>query len=67
MNWSVFGIACGYEDCNDAARLSQDPMHKLLVGRDPMEGAALAQSTLSFECAGRRRPLRGNRWRLPGS
>ena len=49
----VFGIACGYEDCNDAARLSQDPMHKLLVGRDPMEGAALAsQSTLSrFENA----------------
>ena len=49
----VFGIACGYEDCNDAARLSQDPMHKLLVGRDPMEGAALAsQPTLSrFENA----------------
>ena len=49
----VFGIACGYEDCNDAARLSQDPIHKLLVGRDPMEGAALAsQSTLSrFENA----------------
>ena len=23
----VFGIACGYEDYNDAARLSQDPMH----------------------------------------
>ena len=56
MNWCarrVFGIACGYEDCNDAARLSQDPMHKLLVGRDPMEGAALAsQPTLSrFENA----------------
>ena len=56
MNWvrqRVFGIACGYEDCNDAARLSQDPMHKPLVGRDPMEGAALAsQPTLSrFENA----------------
>ena len=51
----VFGIACGYEDCNDAARLSQDPIHKLLVGRDPMEGAALAsQSTLVAvrECIG---------------
>ena len=49
----VFGIACGYEDCNDAARVGDDPVHKLLVGRDPVEGAALAsQSTLSrFENA----------------
>jgi hypothetical protein len=22
----VFGIACGYEDCNDAARLAKDPV-----------------------------------------
>ena len=49
----VFGIACGYEDCNDAARVGDDPIHKLLAGRDPVEGAALAsQSTLSrFENA----------------
>lgn len=49
----VFGIACGYEDCNDAARVGDDPVHKLLVDRDPIEGAALAsQSTLSrFENA----------------
>jgi Transposase DDE domain group 1 len=49
----VYGIACGYEDCNDAARLSEDPVHKLLIDRDPMEGAALAsQPTLSrFENA----------------
>lgn len=49
----VFGIACGYEDCNDAARVGADPIHKVLVGRDPMVGAALAsQSTLSrFENA----------------
>ena len=32
----VFGIACGYEDCNDAARVGNDPVHKLLVGRDPI-------------------------------
>ncbi len=38
----VFGIACGYEDCNDAARVGNDPVHKLLVDRDPMEGPALA-------------------------
>jgi hypothetical protein len=49
----VFGIACGYEDCNDAGRLAGDPMQKLLVDRDPIEGCALAsQSTLSrFENA----------------
>lgn len=29
----VFGLACGYEDGNDAARLAHDPMHKLAVGR----------------------------------
>lgn len=44
----VFAIALGYPDANDAARLADDPMHKLLVGRDPIEGAALAsQPTLS--------------------
>jgi len=49
----VYGIACGYEDCNDAARIGDDPVHKLLLDRDPIEGAALAsQSTLSrFENA----------------
>jgi hypothetical protein len=44
----VFGLACGYADCNDAARLAKDPIHKLLVGRDPIVGEALAsQPTLS--------------------
>ena len=49
----VFGIACGYEDCNDAARVGDDPVQKLLVGRDPLEGPTLAsQPTLSrFENA----------------
>lgn len=49
----VFGLACGYEDGNDAARLANDPMHKLAVGRAPLTGAALAsQPTLSrFENA----------------
>lgn len=49
----VYGIACGYEDCNDTARLGEDPVHKLLLDRDPMEGMGLAsQSTLSrFENA----------------
>ena len=49
----VFGLACGYADCNDAARLADDPIHKLLLERDPLTGAALgSQPTLSrFENA----------------
>ena len=49
----VFAIACGYADCNDAARIADDPIHKALVDRDPLVGAALAsQPTLSrFENA----------------
>jgi len=55
----VFGLACGYADCNDAARLADDPLHKLLVERDPIAGAALAsQPTLSrFENAVGRREV----------
>jgi hypothetical protein len=49
----VYGIACGYPDCNDAARLSDDPIHKLLLDRDPVDGNSLgSQPTLSrFENA----------------
>src|SRR5207253_5714946 len=44
----VMGMALGYEDANDAARLACDPMHKLLVGREPIDGEDLAsQPTLS--------------------
>ena len=51
----MFGIACGYADGNDAARLAGDPMFKLLTGRDPIHGSALAsQASLSrFENAPR--------------
>jgi hypothetical protein len=49
----VMAIAFGYEDANDAARLECDPVHELLVGRDPLDGEDLAlQPTLSrFENA----------------
>jgi hypothetical protein len=49
----IFGLACGYADCNDAARLADDAIHKLLLDRDPIAGRALAsQPTLSrFENA----------------
>ncbi|MGH9453915.1 MAG: IS1380 family transposase [Terriglobia bacterium] len=55
----VYGIACGYADANDAARLAGDPVHKMLVGRDPVEGEDLAsQPTLSrFENAPDRKQL----------
>ena len=49
----VFGICCGYEDCNDAARLRADPVQRCLLDRDPCDGNDLAsQPTLSrFENA----------------
>src|SRR2546428_12609320 len=49
----VFGLCGGYADCNDAARLVHDPIHKLVLGRDPLTGLGLAsQPTLSrFENA----------------
>jgi hypothetical protein len=55
----LYAIACGYPDGNDAARLSTDPIQKLLINRDPISGAALAsQPTLSrFENAVRRADL----------
>jgi len=55
----VFAIACGYPDANDAARLAADPIHKLLLDRDPIAGTDLAsQPTLSrFENAVGRQEL----------
>lgn len=44
----VFGIACGYPDANDGDRLADDPIQKLLLNRDPVDGQALAsQPTVS--------------------
>jgi hypothetical protein len=44
----MFAIAMGHPDGNDARELADDPVHKLLVDRDPVDGAALAsQPTLS--------------------
>ena len=55
----VFSIACGYPDANDSARLSADPIHKMLLDRDPVTGRDLAsQPTLSrFENSIRPREL----------
>ncbi|MDQ5853839.1 MAG: IS1380 family transposase [Chloroflexota bacterium] len=44
----VYQIACGYADQNDATTLRTDPLLKLVCGRRPTTGAALAsQPTLS--------------------
>ena len=48
MRQRIYGLACGYEDANDAARIGADRMHKLLAGRDLIKGLDLAsQPTLS--------------------
>jgi hypothetical protein len=44
----VFAIACGHPDGNDADRLADDPIYKVLLGRDPIDGGRLAsQPTIS--------------------
>jgi len=55
----IFGIACGYADANDAARLAEDPVHKMLIGRDPVEGQDLASkpTICRFENAPDRKQL----------
>jgi hypothetical protein len=57
----VFAIACGHPDGNDADRLAEDPIHKLLLDRDPIDGARLgSQPTVSrFEQAASPRTLYG--------
>ena len=54
-----YGIACGHPDGNDAEHLAYDPIHKLLLDRDPVTGEPLAsQSTISrFENAAGRNAL----------
>ena len=55
----IYGLCCGYSDANDVARIGRDPMHKLLLDRDPLLGADLAsQPTLSrFENSRARQDL----------
>jgi hypothetical protein len=55
----MFSIACGYSDTNDAARLADDPILKMLSGRDAIDGDELAsQPSLSrFENRVNRRAL----------
>lgn len=43
----IFGILGGYEDCNDHDTLRDDPIFKLIAGRQPDEEALASQPTLS--------------------
>jgi hypothetical protein len=44
----IYGLASGYADANDAARLADDPIFKLLLDRSPVAGRELSsQPTLS--------------------
>lgn len=44
----VYSIALGYSDCNDAARVGNDPVLKALCGRSPVRSIPLgSQPTLS--------------------
>ena len=62
----VTSIALGCPDGNDAAKLREDPMLKLVCDRDPVKGDALAsQPTLSrFENSVRNRQLLAMGYRL---
>ena len=65
----VFGLACGYADCNDAARLADDPIHKLCSIAIHSRARPWARSR---RCRGSRTPWAGptsigsgRRWPTP--
>ena len=64
-DWSPnasLAIACGHPDGNDGDALADDPMHKLLLDRDPIDGAAWPRSR---RCrASSRRPRARTLYRL---
>jgi hypothetical protein len=43
----IFGIALGYEDCNDATTMRADPVLKACCDIDPADGHLASQPTLS--------------------
>jgi len=44
IRYRVLSLALGYPDANDANRLADDSMHKLLLDRDPVAGDRLPSS-----------------------
>jgi hypothetical protein len=62
LRQSVYSRLAGYEDLNDAARLSQDPTFRLIGSRKIWgRGAALTSRLQSFETA-----LLTQAYNLPG-
>ena len=58
LSQRIFGIACGYEDGNDAARIASDPVMKTLAGRDPFGDDLASQPSISrFERSATRKDL----------
>ncbi len=52
LRQSVFGRPAGYEDVNDAERLSRDPVMRAIVDRKGLEGAPASSSQMGrFETA----------------
>ena len=52
LRQSVFGRLAGYEDVNDAERLSGDPVMRAIVGRAGLDGTAASSSQMGrFETA----------------
>jgi hypothetical protein len=54
----VYGLALGYEDLNDHDRLRQDPVLKLLAGKQELEQPLAGKSTLNRLELGAGRPDR---------
>jgi hypothetical protein len=44
----IYGIAAGYEDCNDAGRLRDDAMFKLALGLEPDSKKSLGSQPMLF-------------------
>ena len=58
LSQRIFGLACGYEDGNDAARIASDPVMKTLAGRDPFGEDLASQPSISrFERSATRKDL----------
>ena len=59
----IFGIACGHPDCNDGDRLADDPIHKLLLDRDPVSGERWRRSRRCRGSRTRSTAARSTAWR----
>jgi hypothetical protein len=46
LRQSVFGRLAGYEDVNDAERLSRDPVMRAIIGREGLDRAAASSSQM---------------------